>query len=264
MFFVIYRYMNQTKNNMKNTKTIFKGVINGVEFDNVADYNKRLTELLSSGENVEAMTSTSTKNIQDEDVRMLPGFDKMESDRKSYVNNYVTGNYEADSEKLSELVNSLDSNLEKVIHKVLNMDYAALKEYEQDVKNVLSIIEQDMTNTDNAIKSKTQEFEVLDRELKVLKTAMNVLKLWNENYKAYFNAIKDAYTAFDETCEKTDGNGKYEDNGGKCKCNCECECKRNKDEGIKTQKSSCEDFADVLNDIMTFFKEFNSQNQNKF
>lgn len=223
---------------MKNTKTIFKGVINGVEFDNVTDYNKKLTELLAAGENVNASTSTSTVNVQDEqdeDVRMLPGFDKMESDRKSYVNNYVTGNDETDSEKLSKLANSLDSNLEKIIRKVSDMDYAALKEYESDVKNVLGVIGQDIANTNDAIKSKTQE-------LKVLENAMGVLKLWNENYKAYFDIIKDAYTSFDKTYAKNDDN-----------CECDCECKKNRNEDFAA--------ADVLNEVMAFFKGFSSQNK---
>lgn len=225
------------------TKTIFKGVINGVEFDNVTDYNRVLTELMTNGVSVNASTSTSTVNVQDEDedVRMLPGFDKMESDGKAYVNNYVTGNDETDSKKIANLANSLDSNMEKVIHKVSDMDYAALKEYEHDVKNVLGVIGQDIASTNDAIKSKTQE-------LKVLENAMKVLKLWNENYKAYFDIIKDACTVFDKAHVKSDGE-------------CECECKGNNDEEMNALKSSCEDFTDALNDILSFFKGFNPQSK---
>lgn len=227
------------------TKTIFKGVINGVEFDNVTDYNRVLTELMTNGVTVNASTSTSTVNVQDEDedVRMLPGFDKMESDGKAYVNNYVTGDDETDSKKLANLANNLDSNLEKVIRKVSDMDYSALKEYEHDVKNVLDVIGQDMASTNDAIKSKTQE-------LKVLENAMEVLKLWNENYKAYFDIIKDACTVFDKAHVKSDG-----------KCSGECECKGNNDEEMNAIKSSCEDFTDALNDILSFFKGFNPQSK---
>lgn len=227
------------------TKTIFKGVINGVEFDNVTDYNRVLTELMTNGVTVNASTSTSTVNVQDEDedVRMLPGFDKMESDGKAYVNNYVTGDDETDSKKLANLANNLDSNLEKVIRKVSDMDYSALKEYEHDVKNVLGVIGQDMASTNDAIKSKTQE-------LKVLENAMEVLKLWNENYKAYFDIIKDACTVFDKAHVKSDG-----------KCSGECECKGNNDEEMNAIKSSCEDFTDALNDILSFFKGFNPQSK---
>jgi hypothetical protein len=179
---------------------------------------------------------------EEPNINMLPGFGVMGSNKMAYVDNYVTGNDEADSEKLANLAKYLDENIEKVIHKVSDMDYAALKEYEGDVKNVLGVIGQDIANTDDAIKNKTQE-------LKVLVNAMKVLKLWNENYKAYFDIIKDAYTSFDNAYAKSDN-----------KCNCECECKRNKDE---EGKSPNEDFADVLNDIMSFFKGFNSQSKSQ-
>lgn len=241
MFFVIYRYMNQTKNNMK-TKTIFKGVINGKEFNNVNEYNAALTELMAKGVAINASTSTSTELVDEEpNINMLPGFGVMSSkvmsskvmgsNKMAYVDNYVTGNDETDSENLANLAKYLDENMEKVIRKVSDMDYAALKEYEGDVKNVLGVIGQDMANTEDTIKNKTQE-------LKVLMNAMKVLKLWNENYKAYFDIIKDAYTSFDNAYAKNDDN-------------CECECKRNKDE----------DFAAALNDILSFFKGFNSQNK---
>ena len=46
-------------------KVLFKGIINGEQFDNVADYNKKMMELITKGENVEASSST---NIVDTDV----------------------------------------------------------------------------------------------------------------------------------------------------------------------------------------------------
>lgn len=220
------------------TKTIFKGIINGKEFNNVNEYNAVLTELMAKGVAINASTSTSTGmvNVNESlEPNMLPGFGVMDSNKKAYVNNYVTGNDETDSEKLANLANSLDSNMEKVIRKVSDMDYAALKEYEYDVKNVLGIIEQDIANTEETIKNKTQE-------LKVLINAMKVLKLWNENYKAYFDVIKDAYTSFDNAYAKND----------KCNCGCECKCERNKDEELNTDLEkllNSEKFTEVINNI---------------
>lgn len=234
--------------NMK-TKTIFKGVINGKEFNNVNEYNAVLTELMDKGVAINASTSTSTELIDEEpNINMLPGFGVMGSkvmgsNKMAYVDNYVTGNDEVDSEKLANLAKYLDENIEKVIRKVSDMDYAALKEYEGDVKNVLGVIGQDIANTEDTIKNKTQE-------LKVLVNAMKVLKLWNDNYKAYFDIIKDACTAFDKAHVKSDG-----------KCSGECECKGNNDEEMNALKSSCEDFADALNDILSFFKGFNPQSK---
>lgn len=226
------------------TKTIFKGVINGKEFNNVNEYNAVLTELMAKGVAINASTSTSTSTeLIDEEpnINMLPGFGVMSSkvmgsNKMAYVDNYVTGNDEADSEKLANLAKYLDKNIERVTRKILDMDYAALKEYEHDVKNVLGIIGQDIANTEDTIKNKTQE-------LKVLINAMKVLKLWDENYKAYFDIIKDAYTSFDKAYEKNDDN---------CNCECECKCEHCKEEELKADLEkllNSEKFAEVINNI---------------
>ena len=46
-------------------KVLFKGIINGEQFDNVADYNKKMMELIAKGDSVEASSSTQ---IVDTDV----------------------------------------------------------------------------------------------------------------------------------------------------------------------------------------------------
>lgn len=46
-------------------KTVFKGTVNGINFDNVKDYNEYLTKLLNAGAQVEASTSTQTYDFED-------------------------------------------------------------------------------------------------------------------------------------------------------------------------------------------------------
>ena len=48
-------------------KTVFTGVINGEKFDNVADYNARINELISKGVEISAASSTEIRNV-DENV----------------------------------------------------------------------------------------------------------------------------------------------------------------------------------------------------
>lgn len=51
--------------------TVFEGFINGEKFDNVADYNARMTQLLNSGAtDIDAKSSTSIKTVQDESVEI--------------------------------------------------------------------------------------------------------------------------------------------------------------------------------------------------
>ena len=64
-------------------KTIFKGVINGKEYNNVQEYNKELSALIDAGANFSASTSTETvEEISTESVCeetcMLPYFNDSE------------------------------------------------------------------------------------------------------------------------------------------------------------------------------------------
>ena len=45
-------------------KTVFTGTINGQTFDNVADYNKCMMQLLEKGVEVQASSSTSIKEVR--------------------------------------------------------------------------------------------------------------------------------------------------------------------------------------------------------
>lgn len=48
-------------------KTIFEGIVNGEKFNNVEEYNQRISELMSAGETVDA--TTSTHMIEDQEDR---------------------------------------------------------------------------------------------------------------------------------------------------------------------------------------------------
>ena len=45
-------------------KTIFEGVINGIKFDNVKDYNEYLTKLINAGESFNASTSRQVSSAK--------------------------------------------------------------------------------------------------------------------------------------------------------------------------------------------------------
>ena len=194
------------------TKTIFKGVINGKEFNNVNEYNKVLTELMAKGIAINASTSISTELI-DEEPNMLPGFGVLGlgSNNKAYVNNYVTGDKKTDKENLENLTKYLDKNIEGVARKILDMDVVALHEYSNDIDNVLNVISTDTKQTVDIITSKK-------KELAVLENALKVLELWKYNYEAFDNLIKNAVTRFEENRDAI---------LFKKKCECECQDKEN-------------------------------------
>lgn len=198
--------MSKTK-----TKTIFKGVINGVEFDNVADYNKRLTELLAAGENVNASTSTSTVDTCDccgkevnectcEDTcekpltNMLPGFENDDA-IENYVDKFVTNNDELDKFNLESYKKYLSDNFEGIRFVVNGMNLAALRGYMNDLHEVLDIIDEDMQDTLEAIHRK-------EKELQTLRKAKEVLDVWNEYYMKNLDLVKQEIQKYDEKCNE--------------------------------------------------------------
>lgn len=233
------------------TKTIFKGVINGKEFNNVNEYNKVLTELMAKGVAVNASTSTSTEMIDESyEPNMLPGFGVMDSNQKAYVNNYVTGDKKTDKEKLDTLTKYLDKNIEGVARKIHDMDVAALHEYSNDINNVLNIISTDTKQTvDTIVKKK--------KELAVLENALEVLELWKYNYEAFDNLVEVAVTRFEEKCvcecQDKEHGCECQDNEHGCDCNNgECECEHCKTEELKTDLEkllNSEKFTEVINNI---------------
>lgn len=197
--------MSKTK-----TKTIFKGVINGVEFDNVAAYNKRLTELLAAGENVNASTSTSTVDICDccgkvasectcedacdQKTNMLPGFENDEA-VENYVDQFVTGDDNLDRSNLESYKKYLSDNFEGVRFAVNGMNLVALKEYMNDLHEVLDIIDEDMQDTLETIHRR-------EKELQTLRKAKEVLDVWNEYYMKNLDLVKQEIQKYDEKCNE--------------------------------------------------------------
>lgn len=191
-------------------KTVFKGVINGIEFDNVKEYNEYLMKLINAGEPVCASTSTRSENEccepdcdceccncecnEPENVMMLPGCIIGRDNDKSYVDSYVSDNAIADKQSFEELADELEDNMEGVIEKIHKMDRAALEGYLKDVNEALGVINADYKSTKRCIAEREQEIERLHKESQKLGRATKVLELWHDNYLAIKATIEDAMT----------------------------------------------------------------------
>ena len=161
-------------------KTVFTGVINGERFDNVADYNARMNELLSQGvENISASSSTEIRNVdevatsgfvstctadqcpgtctavstaastelpEDEDLSFYP---YMEDDDPFYLDLLATPdqitNYEAYEEAQKVLEKCYRYTLE-ALHDA-DTDNDERKEYLNDVNDILEEVKIDLNNT---------------------------------------------------------------------------------------------------------------------
>ena len=182
-------------------KTIFEGVINGIKFDNVKDYNEYLTKLINAGESFNASTSTRAEcecetccegectcsNEETPVTYMLPGFHN--GDNKEYVDGFISDNADEDVASLAVLKEKLADNLEGIIHRVHSMDEAALDQYMNDVTEVREIISEDLQDTEEIISKK-------EVELQKLKRSLAVLNVWRDNYTSINDYIEDARTKY--------------------------------------------------------------------
>ena len=188
-------------------KTVFEGVVNGVKFDNVKEYNEYLMKIIETGEPVCASTSTHTEegeccgccdpncNYGEEDYTiMLPGCIVGRDNDKSYVDSYVSDNAIADKQALDELQDDLCDNLEGIITEVNKMDRAALEGYLKDVNEAMEVINADYKSTKRHIAEREQEIDRLQRETEKLHRAAKVLELWKDNYVAIKDVVEDAMT----------------------------------------------------------------------
>lgn len=156
--------------------TVFKGVINGREFDNVADYNAAFKKLMDSGEtDIQASSSTSVKTIEDESstgyvttctADQCPGqcielpededfsfYPYMENDDPCYLDLLVTEDKDINQEAFNEAVN-IFSKCYPYIKEALNnpeTTNADRYEYLEDVRDILNEIAEDAINTNDAL-----------------------------------------------------------------------------------------------------------------
>ena len=142
-------------------KTVFKGVINGREFDNVSDYNAEMNKLIEENASINATSSTQIindtecqcencqcENCQCEKIDYLPYFDCDEH----FLDVLIKDNHKDNVSKMSEVDSELYKHAEKIKSKIKDMDKHSLENYLSDVKDVLTLLESDKKLNKDALK----------------------------------------------------------------------------------------------------------------
>ena len=137
-------------------KTVFTGTINGQTFDNVADYNKRMMQLLDAGVEVQASSSTSIKEVNDtvkdtaastpeDGVSLFPFF---EEDSEYYLDALVTPDAEKNAAIRREMRNLLEKCYSYIMEMLLDkdVDTDVKQVYRDDIHELISSIEADRNN----------------------------------------------------------------------------------------------------------------------
>lgn len=142
-------------------KVIFEGVVNGVKFDNVEDYNKAITKAVARGEEVHASTQT----------KMVDEPEKSEVDYTKRANilfpglgtsDVLTEQMFTDVDKIYKEICDMDEDdmsalvADTVYEELCDMDEDELGMYEEDLGKICGFISDYQTETSNKIGATTQ------------------------------------------------------------------------------------------------------------
>jgi hypothetical protein len=171
-------------------KTIFEGKINDVIYNDVKDYNKAITNLLNTGAEFTASTTTKTVDVCEDcgvnpcvcgesipNVNLYVGMDH----NKPLADYYLVGDDDSDSATLDQLSEVLEKQEGLIVDKVNKMSLAEANTYLKDVIGILeSIKDQDKIN-DAALAE-------AERKWTLMINASNLIDMFSELY----NNVKDA------------------------------------------------------------------------
>jgi hypothetical protein len=140
--------------NMK--KTVFTGTINGQTFDNVADYNKCMMQLLEKGVEVQASSSTSIKEVEPEPVDTFAStpedgvslFPFFEEGADYYLDALVTPDADKNLAMRAEMHKLLEKCYSHIMEMLLDKDIDTDVKlvYRDDIHDLINSIEADRNN----------------------------------------------------------------------------------------------------------------------
>lgn len=185
-------------------KLVFKGIINGKEFDNVQDYNAEMNRLLSSGEtNISASSSTSvvdepvdeqktnTKPEKPFDIQdYLPLFD--DNTNQYYLDRLVSDDIELNKKNLRVVEKELDYKIKSLNDILINNGVSVEDAFAfiNIIKEIRSNIKTDSEGNDEAIEELEKRIHDDTASLQVLKSATPVIDLVSSYYNNIFDLVK--------------------------------------------------------------------------
>ena len=227
-------------------KTIFKGTVNGKEFDDVKAYNEALLKAINSGEHVKATSKTESEEETEEpdDFSYLDPSEDIYKDGFLYADRLVNGDEEDDAWAYADERERLEARMEEILNTIEDnhedIDVAALTER---YKAAIDDVKDDGERNQATIKSLCKKIETAEEEIKDLEEQLKIARhadIVIDLYKEHFTDVVAALDEWLETPMKTTGEPE------ECTCRpCDCaEC-----------KSKEETKEDLCNSIMKLMRE---------
>ena len=188
-------------------KVVFKGIINGKEFDNVKDYNKAMSELLVSGKSVSASSKTEIVD-EPEPAKIEDKKEKVKVKEVFNINDYTPFfNSNVKQYYLDAIASPDDDIFEKDLERVrekLESTYAELDRYLKDeevsiedawdlindIKCIRAQIKSDTEDTESSINQIQERIRKDEERLDSLDRANMVIDVVSTYYENAFDAIK--------------------------------------------------------------------------
>lgn len=190
-------------------KVTFKGTINGETFDNVESYNKKISSLLESDENIEASSNTyicndcSTKENCNCDAvaneseqsnidleKFTPLFDS--NTKQYYLDAMVTDDAELNAKRLSGLEDIFGQRYTELYdllrNRKLSVDQAI--ELSQVIKNIRLGVNSDQQDNNDKIEEIKKELNRKSAQLDILEKATPFIESTKEYYDNIWNDLK--------------------------------------------------------------------------
>lgn len=174
-------------------KTVFKGVINGKEFDNVQAYNQEMQSLIATGADINASSQTSIEDDKcccgncetcdkcQESIDFLPYFS---NPQEYYLDRLITEDGATNDKNIEELKMLLTQSGKHILNSVNKMDEHALENYKKDLKDVIKTLDSDKIDNKKSLDS-------LSKKMSMLHYADEAINLMNEFYSTIYNRITD-------------------------------------------------------------------------
>lgn len=161
-------------------KTVFEGIVNGVKFDNVADYNKALTEAIQAGKVVQASSRTYSKQNDVNEPATCHNECKVQANQNipnyfiglnkdNYYMDMITGNEEEDAHVLEQSREVLDQTYEEVVSSFDKLSLEQLNDYKNNLSEVLTHLDDDKNKARTTIENKTKTRDELLNKVEAYK-----------------------------------------------------------------------------------------------
>lgn len=207
-------------------KTVFKGLINGREFNNVQDYNAEMCRLVQEGVNIEAASSTSIQEVdetlqveqveQDNDSHeqvkyypnMLPGFNPPPS-TGNFLDELLTEDETADQERFESIKTFHKNELPLILHEIEKMDEHAASNYLKDIERILENITEIQSVCVDSLKEIDKSLKELQAERNDINRSFPIIDEYKDLYQTLKNAaLNQTRTMSTEADTPCDGNRK--------------------------------------------------------